>query len=83
MMLPEEYNEEISHHKELFSGSSLELGKIHWYIQKADTEMTRRCFVRREGEPVALRLIVRLLVMKLGRMKLTGGFSKEKQKLRS
>ena len=23
----------------LFSGASLELGKIHWYIQKADTEM--------------------------------------------
>jgi len=30
---------EIKHHKMLFSGASLELGKIHWYIQKADTEM--------------------------------------------
>lgn len=26
-------------HDELFSGSSLEIGKIHWYIQKADTEI--------------------------------------------
>ncbi len=33
-------------HEELFSGSSLELGKIHWYIQKADTEMNRRSWIK-------------------------------------
>lgn len=35
-------------HEELFSGSSLEIGKIHWYIQKADTEMGRRCWIKGE-----------------------------------
>lgn len=35
-------------HDALFSGSSLEIGKIHWYIQKADTEMNRRCWVKGE-----------------------------------
>ena len=32
-------------HDELFSGSSLEVGKAHWYIQKANTEMNRRRYV--------------------------------------
>lgn len=48
MMIPKEYEEDIGHHQELLSGSSWELGRIHWYIQKADTEMNRRCFVERE-----------------------------------
>lgn len=30
-------------HEELFSGSSWNLGKTYWYIQKADTEMRNRC----------------------------------------
>jgi len=30
----------------LFSGASLELGKIHWYIQKADTEMENKCWIK-------------------------------------
>lgn len=44
------YNEEemgINHDK-LFSGSSLKIGKIHWYILKADSEMERKRYA--EGE---------------------------------
>ena len=37
--------EEINH-DDLFSGSSLILGKIHWYIQKADTEMDKKMQVQ-------------------------------------
>ena len=33
-------------HEDLFSGSSLKLGKIHWYIQKADTEMEKKIYVQ-------------------------------------
>ena len=40
--------EDINHEK-LFSGSSLEIGEIHWYIQKADTEMDSRCRVKGGG----------------------------------
>lgn len=29
-------------HEDLFSGASFILGKIHWYIQKADTEMDKK-----------------------------------------
>lgn len=36
-------------HEELFSGSSLEIGKIHWYIQKADTEMDQQCWIKGEN----------------------------------
>ena len=36
-------------HEELFSDSSSEVGKIHWYIQKADTEMRSRCHVKGGG----------------------------------
>lgn len=32
-------------HEELFSGSSLMIGKIHWYIQKANTEMYNKIFI--------------------------------------
>jgi len=42
------YNDEemeINHDK-LFSGSSLKIGKIHWYILKADSEMERKCHVK-------------------------------------
>jgi len=40
--------EEINHNKELFSGSSREMGKIHWYIQKARTEMDKKCWIKRK-----------------------------------
>lgn len=33
-------------HEELFPGASWEIGKIHWYIQKADTEMRNKCYVK-------------------------------------
>lgn len=33
-------------HEELFTGASWEIGKIHWYIQKADTEMRNKCYVK-------------------------------------
>ena len=33
-------------HEELFSGCSLTLGKIHWIIQKADTEMQKKVYVQ-------------------------------------
>lgn len=42
------FEEEIKQHKTLFSGSSFEIGKIHWYIQKADTEMKKRQYVKQE-----------------------------------
>jgi len=42
--------EEIKHHKQLYSGASLEMGKIHWLIQKADTEMRRKSIIEREGK---------------------------------
>lgn len=48
----EEFEEEIKRHEELFSGSSWDLGKTYWYIQKANTEMAKRCIIKRkEGEP--------------------------------
>lgn len=50
MLVPRGYEEDIAHHKELFSKSALELGRIHWYIQKADTEMSDRCFIKKDGE---------------------------------
>ena len=50
MLVPREFEEDINSHKELFSGSSWELGKIHWYIQKADTEMVSKCFIERKRE---------------------------------
>jgi len=40
------FEDEIQHHKLLFSGPSLEIGRTHWYIQKADTEMENRRFVK-------------------------------------
>jgi len=42
------FEEETKQHKTLFSGSSFEIGKIHWYIQKADTEMKKRQYVKQE-----------------------------------
>jgi len=39
------FENEIKHHDMLFSGSSCEIGKVHWYIQRADTEMKRKSFV--------------------------------------
>jgi len=42
------FTEDINH-KELFSGSFWEIGKIHWYIQKADTEMHSKCYVKGEN----------------------------------
>jgi len=56
MLVPSGYEDEINHHGMLFSGASWEIGEIHWYIQKADTEMTRRCFVRREGEHRSVKI---------------------------
>jgi virulence-associated protein VapD len=50
MPVPRKYEGEIDRHNELFSGSSWELGKIHWYIQKADTEMHSKCEIQKEGE---------------------------------
>ncbi|MCK4477681.1 ATP-binding protein [Candidatus Bathyarchaeota archaeon] len=50
MLVPNGYEDEIKCHDELFSGSSWEIGKIHWYIQKADTEMDSRCEIRKKGE---------------------------------
>lgn len=50
MSVPEEYEEDINHHEKLFSGPSLRLGKIHWYIQKADTEMDSRCHIEKRGK---------------------------------
>jgi len=44
------FEEEIKLHEALFSGSSLEIGKIHWCIQKADTEMESRSYIRQEKE---------------------------------
>lgn len=42
--------EETSKHEPLFSGSSLELGRIHWYILKADFEMEKRSIIRKEDD---------------------------------
>jgi hypothetical protein len=42
------FGEEIKHHEALFSGPSLEIGKIHWHIQKAHTEMEKRQYVKQE-----------------------------------
>ena len=39
--------EQIEHHKELFNAASIKLGQIHWYIQKADTEMYKKCWVEK------------------------------------
>jgi len=44
------FEEEVKYHEALFSGSSLEIGKIHWYIQKADTEMERRRYIKQNKE---------------------------------
>jgi hypothetical protein len=44
------FEEEIKHHDVLFSGSSLEIGKIHWYIQKANTEMENLQYVKQEKD---------------------------------
>ena len=41
MMLTENIN-----HEELFLGSSLMIGKIHWYILKADTEIENKCVIK-------------------------------------
>jgi len=40
----------ISEHNKLFSGPSWEMGKTYWHIQKADTEMQRRCYTEIEGK---------------------------------
>lgn len=40
------FEEYIKHHDELFSGSSFEIGKIHWYIQKTYTEMESKCWIK-------------------------------------
>ena len=50
LLIPNGYEDEIKLHEKLFSGSSWEMGKIHWYIQKADTEMDSRCETEKEGE---------------------------------
>jgi len=42
------FEDKIKHHDELFFGPSYEVGKIHWYILKADTEMDRICWVKGE-----------------------------------
>jgi hypothetical protein len=42
------FEEEIKCHDELFLGASWEIGKINWYIQKAQTEMKSLCWI--EGE---------------------------------
>jgi len=42
------FEEEIKQHQTLFSGPSLDIGKIHWYIQKADTAMESRRRVKQE-----------------------------------
>jgi len=39
------FEDQIEHHKELFNGSSFNLGQIHWYIQKANTEMYKKCWL--------------------------------------
>jgi len=50
VLIPEDYQEEIRCHDELFSGSSWKIGEIHWHILKADTEMKVRCEIEKEGE---------------------------------
>jgi hypothetical protein len=49
-MVPGEYVEELKSHETLFSGASLELGRLHWLILKADAEMDSKCEVHTEGE---------------------------------
>ena len=41
---------EIKRHNILFSGSSLEVGKVHWLILKAHTEMQSRRYVETAGK---------------------------------
>lgn len=58
------FEEEVKQHETLFSGSSLEIGKIHWYIQKADNEMGNRCFIKQEKG--AIREIMRDVLTPFG-----------------
>lgn len=45
-------------HEELFSGTSLKLGIMNWYIQKADSEMEKRAYVQHEKkEPLNINPI--------------------------
>jgi len=50
MMVPRGYEKEIELHEELFSNSAWKLGEIHWYIQKAQTEMDNKCYVKKMRE---------------------------------
>lgn len=50
MLRYQDIQTEIKHHNILFSGSSLEVGKIHWFILKADTEMQSRRQIRTKGK---------------------------------
>jgi hypothetical protein len=42
------FEEEIKCHDELFSGASWEIGKIFWYIQKADSEKESKSWIKGE-----------------------------------
>ena len=40
------FEKDITNHAELFTGPAWEIGKIHWYIVKADTEMEKKQFFK-------------------------------------
>ncbi|HVP92670.1 MAG TPA: RNA-binding domain-containing protein, partial [Acidobacteriota bacterium] len=44
------FEEELEQHKILFSGPSLELGKAHWFILKAQMEMDRKSYQNEEDD---------------------------------
>lgn len=46
------FEEDVAHHKELFSGSSLTLGRFHWMIQKANLELESRCVIKGQDNDV-------------------------------
>lgn len=48
----EMFEDEIGYHNQFSSGAALTLGKIHWYIQKANTEMEQKCLVQPRGNKI-------------------------------
>ena len=53
------FDEEISHHKKLFTGPSLMLGKIHWIIQTANHELEKK-LIQRHGHNVMSETLTEL-----------------------
>lgn len=47
----EELSSELKHHEELFTGTSLEMGKIQWYFLKADTEWDNKYQTEKKHKP--------------------------------